>query len=74
MIVVADFQPRYGWALKDPKSGVMHLCELSEDADSAHALLREMRVRQPHRGKWIAVPVEIIIREVDLSTTVPAHG
>lgn len=64
MIVEADGLPRVGWALQDTLTKRINLAEICEDEESAYALLRVMKIHQPHRGKWKAVPVMITVEAV----------
>ncbi|MGC1550822.1 MAG: hypothetical protein WA777_20050 [Rhodanobacter sp.] len=64
MIVEADNRQRAGWALQEARTGYINLAEICEDEETAHALLRVMKIRQSHRGKWKAVPVMITVEAV----------
>jgi hypothetical protein len=64
MIVEADGIQRSGWALQHQITKRINLAEICEDEESAHALLRVMNIRQPHRGKWKAIAVMITVEAV----------
>jgi hypothetical protein len=61
MIVIDDSVARYGWALKDPRTGVINLAEICEEEEDAHALNRAMKVHQPRRGNWKVCRIVITV-------------
>lgn len=67
MIVEADGARHTGWALQEALTKRINLAEICDDEESAYALLRVMKIRQPHRGKWSVIPVTITVES-------PRHG